>query len=535
MNKNPFSELLQLFNRLAPQQKILIGGALIVVIVLFGVFISIINEPNYSNLYSNISEEDASKVVDYLNSQKISFKLENGGRTIKVPQEAVYETRLALASKGIPSSGIIGYEIFDKNTMGMSEFMQKLNYKRALEGELARTIMQQEGVLGARVMIVMPEKSIFKDEEKLPSASVVLKLKPGYSLSQSNITAMVNLVSSSVEGLNHDKVTIIDTQGHLLSKNNDDNSLIAATSTQYELKQSVEKYFSQKAQKILDDVLGYGNSAVQVSVDLNFDQVEKTMEQYDPDSQVAISEQTVKSENSGKKLNDSTANVSQNTITNYEINKSIQKVVEGTGNIKRISIAAVINDIPQEIEKNGKKEFTYQQRTQEQLNKFGLIIKNALGYDENRGDSFSIVSFPFEQTSLTAFNVPQIEKNNNLIPDNVDKWINLVLIILAIGASLFIIKKLMQRLKTERILLAPVQPGQIDNTLSLQAAPEENAGVTQPLVKRKKLQLQMGDIEDEISDEALRKRMQQERISNYVSKNPVDAAKLINSWLHEDE
>ncbi|MFA3783838.1 flagellar basal-body MS-ring/collar protein FliF [Melioribacteraceae bacterium 4301-Me] len=535
MNKNPFSELLQLFNKLAPQQKILIGGAAIVVIVLFGVFISIINEPNYATLYSNISEEDASKVVDYLNSQKIAFKLESGGRTIKVPQEVVYEVRLALASKGIPSSGVIGYEIFDKNTMGMSEFMQKLNFKRALEGELSRTIMQQEGVLGARVMIVMPEKSIFKDEEKSPSASVVLKLKPGYSLSPTNITAIVNLVASSVEGLTQSKVTIIDTQGHLLSKNNDDNSLIAATSTQYELKQSVEKYLSQKAQKILDNVLGYGNSAVQVSVDLNFDQVEKTMEQYDPDSQVAISEQTIKSENNGKKLNDSTANVSQNTITNYEINKSIQKVIEGTGNIKRISIAAVVNDIPQEIEKNGKKEITYQQRTQEQLNKFGLIIKNALGFDESRGDSFSIVSFPFEQNNMNAFNLPQIEKNNTFIPEDVDKWINLVLIIVAIGASLFIIKKLMQRLKTERILLTPIKGEQMSDIIALQPAPENEPNLNQQAVKKKKLPIHIGDIEDEISDEALRKKTQQEKIANYVSKNPMDAAKLINSWLHEDE
>ncbi|MDP3443026.1 MAG: flagellar basal-body MS-ring/collar protein FliF, partial [Ignavibacteria bacterium] len=177
MNDNPFQALFGILNKLDPKQKFMLGAGVLVTLVLLTVSLFLLNEPTYSTLYSGLSQEDASKVVEYLGGQKTLYKLEENGQTIKVPKERVYELRLALAAKGIPSSGVIGYEIFDQSTMGMSEFMQKLNYKRALEGELARTIKQQEGVEGVRVHIVIPQKSIFKEEEKHPSASVVLKLR----------------------------------------------------------------------------------------------------------------------------------------------------------------------------------------------------------------------------------------------------------------------------------------------------------------------------------------------------------------------
>src|SRR5690606_37954872 len=188
-------------------------------------------------------------------------------------------------------------------------------------GELARTIMQQEGIQGVRVHIVIPQKSVFKDEEKFPTASVVLNLKPNYQLTKSNITAILNLVSGSVEGLQPGKVTLLDSKGRLLSKDYEDNPLAFSSTKQYEIKQSVENYLASKAQSILDNVLGYGNAIIQVNVDLNFDQVEKTMEMFDPESQTAISEQTIKTENNGSSSGDSTSQINENSVTNYEISK----------------------------------------------------------------------------------------------------------------------------------------------------------------------------------------------------------------------
>jgi len=539
MNKNPISQLLGIFNRLAMPQKIMIGAVTIGTVVLLGLLVGFLNEPNMAILYTNLGEDDASKVIEQLASQKVTYKIEDNGKTIKVPQEVVYETRLSLAGKGIPNSGIIGYEIFDKNTMGMSEFIQKLNYKRALEGELARTIMQVDGVDAARVHIVIPEKSIFKDEEKQTTASVVLKLKTGNSLPKESVTAILNLISSSVEGLEQSKISLLDSRGRLLSKNEDENSMIVATSKQYELKQSVEKYLIQKAQEMLDNVLGMGSSIVQITADLNFDQVEKQMEQYDPETQVAISEQTLNNENSGKNINDSSSQNAQNTTTNYEVSKTIQKVIEGTGNIKRISIAAVINDAAHEVDNKGKKTVEYQPRSQEQLNKLEQIVKNAVGFDVERGDNFSLVNIPFEQT-LTKELLPEETEDSGIIPKDVDKWTNLALILGAIGASLLIMKGLMKKLKTEKIVFGgPYYAADgYSDAGGMQPALEGGgaAGMQQlAAAKKKRAQLPVGDIEDEFSEEAIRKQTQQDKISHYVAKNPMEAAKLINSWLQENE
>ena len=535
MNKNPLSDLLGIFNKLSPTQRIIIGAVTLSTVILLGIFVNFLNEPTLSVLYSNLNSEDASSVIDYLSNQKITYKIDDNGNTIKVPSDVVYETRLALAGKGIPNAGIVGYEVFDNGTMGMSEFMQKLNYKRALEGELSRTIMQQDGVEGARVHIVIPNKSIFKNEEKSPTASVVLKLRNGKRLSQNNIASILNLVASSVEGLAQSKITLIDTKGRLLSKNEDENSVILATAKQYELQKTVETYLTNKAQTILDNVLGYGNAMIQVNTELNFDQVEKTMEQYDPESQVAISEQTVKSENGNKNFSDSTAYSSQNNTVNYEISKSIQRVVEGTGNIKKLTVATVVNDIPKEVQNEGATEIVYEPRSQEQLRKLEMIVKNAVGVDDTRGDNFSIVSIPFEHNMYQTFDDVAPTEDSGFIPQDMDRWINLAMIIIAIGASLYLVRGLMHRLKNERILIGTFDDSPMMNELSFQSASDVSHPAPKIKPQKKRVHLPVGNIEDELSDEAIRKQTQQDKIANYVTKNPYDAAKLINSWLHEDE
>ncbi len=533
MNRNLLESLFSAFNKFTIQQKLLIGLTTGITIILLAVLFFFLNQPDFSSLYGNLSQEDAANVIDYLNAQKIQYQIDDEGKTIKVSKDKVYETRLSLAAKGIPSSGIIGYEIFDKNTMGMSEFMQKLNYKRALEGELSRTIITLNGVESARVHITLPEKSIFKDEEKLPTASVVLKLKGNFSITKNNIAAIVNLISGSVEELTPANVTLIDSKGKILSKDYNDEPLAFSSSKQYEIKQSVENYLAQKAQTVLDNILGYGNSLIRVNADLDFDQVDRTMTLFDPESQVAISEQSIKTENNGKNLGDSTAQVSQNNTTNYEINKTIQRVVEGSGNIKRLSIAAVINDASKEVKRDGKTEVVYEPRPKEQMQKLEEIVKNAVGIDPRRNDQFSIVNISFEPKSIDD-TVP----NEPTFIEHVDDYTNIILILVSIAGAIFVLKGLMSRLKNERINLGNIEvekpaiasPGP---QAALPAAKKNNQ-VSGQNNKRRMIQ-PVGDIEDEISDDAVRKKNQQEKIANYVSKNPVDTAKLINSWLHEDE
>jgi len=538
MNNNSLQAFTGILGKLNPKQKIMLGLGVVTTVALFAVLMFILNAPTYSTLYSGLTQEDAGKVVEHLNSQKVLYKIEDNGQTIKVPREKVAELRLTLASKGLISSGVMGYEVLDKSTMGMSENMLNITYKRALEGEIAKTIQLQEGVQFAKVTIVMPKRTIFREEENQPTASVTLKLKNNSIPSKENIQAIVNLLCGSVEGLQPAKVSVIDTKGRILNSDAEEGPMAFASAKQYEIKKSVESHLIQKAQTILDNVLGIGNAVVQVTADLNFDQVEKTMTQFDPESQVVISEGIAKTANSGRQSSDTTSSANENAVTNYEINKTVQNVVEGTGNIKRLSVAAVINDIQKEVKEGDKVTIVNETRTPEQINKLEELIKNAVGIDPLRNDQFSIVNIPFEP----KIEEPITEASVSSLPD-ANEYINLVFILVAIVSSLIVLKSLMKRLKNEKIVIGTVNTGNYAyaadsaGMLTSGSGDSKSYGGQQVLggSKKKKMLLPMGDIEDEISEEALAKKNQQERIVNYVTKNPMDAAKLINAWMHEDE
>jgi flagellar M-ring protein FliF len=528
--KKPLQPLIQIFNKLSISQRLLIGGLVVLSFFFLIVVMFFLNEPNYSALYTNLASEDASQVIEHLTEQKIPYKIEDNGQTIRIPKEKLYEMRLALAAKGVPNSGIVGYEIFDKNTMGMSEFMQKLSYKRALEGELARTILQQSNIEAARVHIVFPAKSVFRDEQKDPTASVVLKLKNTADLPKKSVLAISHLIASSVEGLKPNKVTIVDSKGRLLSEESEDNSLGAISSKQYELKNNVENYLANKAQSILDNVLGYGNSIIKINVDLDFNQVEKTMETFDPESQVIISEQITKSESGGRSISDSTALNNENNITNYEVSKTVQRVIEGTGNIKRITVAAVINGITKEIKKGDQVETVVEPRPDEQLKKLEPVIMQSVGYNPERNDIVSVVSIPFESQEYKGTMDTESSPFGNM-----DDISNIIIVIASILAAMFVLKGLLKRLKNEKIIIGTVrQPGSYAND-DMQAEGGKMEIVQKPASRKRKPVIEIGDIEDEISDEAISKKIRQEKIVNYVGQNPAEAAKLINLWLKEDE
>lgn len=540
-NNQSLGAIFGIFNKLTLQQRLMIGGIFAIMVVMLGFVFLVMNEPNYTTLYTNLSSDDASKVIDYLNGQKIQYKLD-AGQTISVPENQIYEVRIALAGRGVPSSGIIGYEVFDQNTMGMSEFMQKLNFKRALEGEISKTVMEMRGIESARINIVFPEKSIFKQEQKEPTASVALKTSR--MISQNNISAITHLVSSSVEGLSPEKVTIVDSQGRLLTKQIEESGIDAANGRQYEVKSEVENYLAGKAQGILDKVVGYGNSDVKVNVELDFTQIEKENTTFDPDGQVAVSEQTVKTENSGVSTVDSNLTSSENSLTNYNISKSVERVIQGSGNIRRITVAAVINGVEQTIQnEDGSTQTSFQPRPQTTIDQLTRIVSQAVGVDNTRNDQISIVSIPFDSQITEE---PVFEESPL---GNIDEIIQLVMMLVGAIAAMLIIKQLMTKLKNEKIMIGTVAGGGFTEEAFSDLLPQTSggqagggqissgtqAGLQQKINKKRREMVQVGDIEDEISDEAVMKRLESEKIINYVQKNPTEAAKLINSWLREDE
>src|SRR3990172_1002715 len=290
-----FSELLSQFSRFlselstAKRMIVLIGvvggiGSTIALALWSG-------RPDYQILYSNLSQEDAGAIVARLKGQKVPYKIEGNGSVILAPAKDVYEERLQLAGDGLPQGGGVGFEIFDRTNLGMTEFVQKLNYQRALQGELTRTINQMAEVEQARVHIVTPEKSAFIKQEKPATASVVLKLRSGKLLRKEQVRAITRLVASSVEGLRPEEVTVVDTQGRLLSEPGENLPLGQMSSNQLEYEQNMERNLEARIESMLERVLGSGKAIARVTATLNLEQREKTEERFDPDSQVARSEQ----------------------------------------------------------------------------------------------------------------------------------------------------------------------------------------------------------------------------------------------------
>ncbi|HID95616.1 MAG TPA: flagellar M-ring protein FliF, partial [Candidatus Latescibacteria bacterium] len=283
-------------------------------------------------------------------------------------------------------TGAIGYEIFDKTNLGLTDFLQRVNYRRALEGELTKTIQQMEGVQAVRVHIVIPEQRLFKESQREPTASVVLKLRKTSSLSPRQIRGITHLVASSVEGLKPSGITIVDYNGNLLSSGTGGDQISALSQDQFQLQSSVEAYLERKAQSLLDGVIGPGRSIVRVRATLDFERVEKTIEQYDPDRTAIRSEQKTEenSTNSGRK---------ENTVINYEVNKTLQHIVSSVGNIKKLSIALIIDT--NSTDSNG----AVVTRSQEEIAELSDIVKRAVGFVSER-DQFEVASMAFNRSFL---------------------------------------------------------------------------------------------------------------------------------------
>jgi flagellar M-ring protein FliF len=515
-NRNQAADqIVRLFRTLSGGQKAVI--ALVTVAAIAGVvmLVTVVNRPTFGTLFTNLGEQDASKIVEKLKEKAVPYTLEDGGKTILVPKQQIYEMRLALASDGLPHSSTIGYEIFDRTNLGVSDFVQKINYHRALEGELARTILQLDEVEGVRVHIAKPEKALFKDDEKAATASVVLKLKSGKPLRPGTVQGIAHLVSSSIEGMEAANVTIVDSRGTLLSDNTKSNSLAALTSTQYEMQQKVEAYLAKKAQLLLDGALGSGNAMVQVNAELDFRQVERNLEKYDPDATVVRSESTTEEKTTTKESSPPSTRV--NTLTNYEINKTLEHIVENVGNIKRLSVAAVINQKQKIVDKNGQKAIEYAARPQEEIDRLTELVKKSVGFSMERNDEVSVVNMQFDTN---------VEGGFVLKDEPATDWYDLgekALIVMAMIGAVVIVRSLLNGLRSPMSVPGASMLGD-PAVAALRAA---GGAVRRDTVY-------VPPPEDEISEEALVRAERRNRISEYVNKQPDDAARLLKVWLADE-
>jgi len=449
-------------------------------------------------LYSDLEVEEASQITEQLNKGGYKYKLENNGRNVLVNQKQLYEIRMALAREGLPRRRGIGYEIFDKTNLGVTNKVQDLNARRALEGELQRTIEDLDGVKAVRVHIVIPEHTIFLDQQKDAKASVVIRPMPGRELSKDNVRAITHLVSSSVDGLKPESVSIVDIEGKLLSSPYGGDETATASSRNSELQQSVERYLEKKANEMLAGVLGHSKSLIKIAADLDFDKVEKTIETFDPESRVIRSEE--RQDENTKNAPDGD-HQRERSLTNYEIDKTVQRVVQEVGNVKRLTVSVAV-DGKYETGADGKRAFV--DRPANDMQKIEELVKNAVGYDLARGDQITVASLQFDNEFLRMEQDRLLDEEKRA---NRALIIKLILAVIAGIAFLLLIRSI-ARAVTE----AMNPPVPVLEQLGLENVIEE----------------ELPPSEDQLRAQAI-----MEKVELLTNEAPANIAAIIRQWLLE--
>ena len=412
-----FSQMWKGFESLPVSRKLTILAAAGITLLSIALAVVFINQPDYKVLYTNLSTEDAGQITARLQEKKIPYQLSPTGDMISVPSEKVSELRLELAASGLPKGGGVGFEIFDAKNLGVTEFVQQLNYQRALQGELTRTINSLDEIQQTRVHLAIPKKSLFSEDQKKPTASVVVRLKSGRNLSDPQINGIAHLVSSSIEGMSPRDVMIVDSSGKVLSKVTEGGEMAQLSNSQVEYKKNVEKDLTSRITSMLEKVVGEGKAVVRISTDLDFRVTEKTEEKYDSEEPAIRSVQRSQEKSgsisggAGESSVTTTARQaapprpagsnrekSDETI-NYEISRTVNKTVMPVGDVKKLSIAVLIDGI---YVKNDKGVEEYQPRPEKELTSLEDLVKKSAGFDVKRGDQVVVSNVPFKKVDLGA-------------------------------------------------------------------------------------------------------------------------------------
>lgn len=558
-----------IINRIKADPKIpliIAGSAAIAIFVAAFLWLQ---SPDYKVLYSNLSDKDGGEIVTQLTQMNVPYRLSQNGAAIMVPDNQVHELRLKLAQAGLPKGGAAGFELLDKEKFGISQFSEQINYQRALEGELARTIETLGPVQNARVHLALPKPSLFVREQKSPSASVTVGLLQGRALDEGQINAIVHIVASSVAGMPDSSVTIVDQSGKLLTQpdalGRDLNSI------QLKYVQELESRYQQRIETLLGPIVGRGNVHAQVTAQVDFSHTEETAEEYKPNqppNQAAVrSKQLSQSEQNGgmlaggvpgalsnqpvappqapieapkaqegEKADDANATGTNRTLTrnpnsnsrldettNYEVDRRIRHIKRPVGNVERLSVAVIVNYKTVEDKKEAAEgeepvvETKLVPLTDEKIQQIEGLVREAMGYSQERGDSLSVVNSQFNDIEEKVITVP-VWENPDILAKALDlgRWLLLVIIAWILWRKL-------------------VKP-QLEKRREAEIA-------AQKAVLKTKLQVKDDVDEAELDDEARRKQarkrvsaeLQSQRIREMAEKDPRVVAMVIRQWMSKEQ
>ena len=516
---NDVKEMLaRLFDFLSPRQKRLLFIGLPLILTLAYAAYRTYDRINYGPLYANLSPQDGAAIVKELEAAKIPYTISGGGTVVEVPRGVIYSTRLKLAGKGIPAGGGVGFEIFEKTPFGVSEFTQQVNYLRALQGELSRTINALSAVQSSRIHLALPARSNFLGQEEKPSASVVVDLKPGYHLSPDQVQGIVNLVASSVPKLSADKVTVIDSSGRPLKE-----IVPAAASTEAEklnqLKLKHEQEMERRIETMLDPVLGAGKVVVRANVQINPQETQMTKEQFDPQNRVVRSQRqavddaglkgggvpgvqsNIPGGEAGRTAAEAGSRRSSEMVT-YEVGRTTSRIMEPRGQVQKLSVAVLVDGTYQKDK--------YIPRSKEEIEVIKGMVKRAVGFDADRGDEIEVANVPFK-IQPAAPSQPVGAPN---LKDMVQTPIGIGV---AAGAALILgtlIFLLLKRKSKRRVVEEEPAAEPVITTASSAQVQEEVAVVAQKVV---------------VSEDPRKEQLTQ------IARDYHDAtARIIRMWLQED-
>lgn len=501
------------------------------------------SRPDYQVLYSGLAQDDAGTVLTRLRERRIPYILDGNGTVIKVPSSVLHEMRLALAEENLPSGGGVGFEIFDRSSLGVTDFVQKVNFLRALQGELAKTITHIRSIKSARVHIVMPDRSLFSEEKRVPTASVVVGLSGAARLSKRHVNSIVQLVAGAVEGLESKNVTLVDNRGNILAggKGDDDADLLSATQQEFEA--NLEGRMERHIESMLAKVVGVGKVVARVDLDLNMKRVERTREIFDPEKQIERSIRRIKESNQsgaagtggvpGVQANVPESERNKNVAAaaggteqkssrtsetiNYEIDKTIERTVEPVGEIRKISVAVMVNGVA------GTAPGQFQPRPKAEIDKFKQLVRAAIGANTQRGDLVEIQSVPFV--------APPPPEEGGIVPVSQQAFITdmiqyIVGIIALVMIFLFIVRPILSWITSVELRAAPPSGALAAGmeALALPGLPGAAALLAEPEVPAvmNKEEIQMEEaakIYDQVYD--------------FVSNNPEETADLLRRWVRE--
>lgn len=569
--------LLGTLRGLGPARLGLMGAVMVGMLIFFFFLTSRMSTGQMSTLYNELPNADSAAIIQKLDTMQIPYTVSSDGTQIKVPTDQVGKLRMTMAADGLPSGGGVGYEIFDKqSSFGTTTFVQNINQLRALEGELARTISTVQGVRAARVHLVLPERELFARQTRPATASVFLTLRGSTALSREQISAIQHLVSAAVPQLKPQAISIIDNAGNLLARGttDEDNSVVGAGGqTGEEVRRDFEARTAQQVEDLLGRTVGFGKVRATVSADMDFNRVVTNEEKFDPEGAVprstqSVSETSANSETSGSgggvsvsnnlpggdaaggaggSGNNSNNNRTEET-TNFEIGKKVINTVQELGTVKKLSIAVIVDgNYTNETDKDGKTTQTYAPRNPEEMAKLEELVKSAIGFDANRGDTVKIENMQFARDAEAA---PEDTLPLGFTKEDLSKLLETV--VLGLVAILFIL--LVVRPLTNRVMAqVPASGGGFSGAAGGgNAMLTDQSGMGGMAGGPPQLGAPQNFDADQLADRAMQMESEIERminleqvegrvrasslkkISEIVDKHPEQAVAILRNWLYQD-